>query len=120
NQILYTYLHLAAEPKLTKVLVEKKVKAIAYETIQMPDGSLPLLTPMSEVAGRMATQIGAIYLQKDHGGKGILLGGVTGVERGTVTVIGGGIVGTNAAKMAVGLGADVTIMDVNRNRLEYL
>lgn len=120
NQIMYTYLHLAAEPKLTKVLCDRKVKAVAYETIQPADGTLPLLTPMSEVAGRMATQIGAMYLQKDHGGKGILLGGVTGVERGTVTVIGGGIVGTNAAKMAVGLGADVTIMDVNRNRLEYL
>jgi alanine dehydrogenase len=120
NQIIYTYLHLAAEPKLTKVLCERKVKAVAYETIQMPDGSLPLLTPMSEVAGRMATQIGAYYLQKDHGGKGILLGGVTGVEQGKVAIIGGGVVGVNAAKMAVGLGADVTILDVNRNRLEYL
>lgn len=120
NQILYTYLHLAAEPKLTKVLCERKVKAVAYETIQNSDGSLPLLTPMSEVAGRMATQIGAYYLQKDHGGKGILLGGVTGVERGRVAVIGGGVVGVNSAKMAVGLGADVTILDVNRNRLEYL
>jgi alanine dehydrogenase len=120
NQILYTYLHLAAEPKLTKVLTERKVKAIAYETIQKEDGSLPLLTPMSEVAGRMATQIGALYLQKDHGGKGILLGGVTGVKRGKVTIIGGGIVGTNAAKMAVGLGADVTVLDVNTARLEYL
>lgn len=120
NQILYTYLHLAAEPKLTKVLCDRKVKSVAYETIQSADGTLPLLTPMSEVAGRMATQIGAMYLQKDHGGKGVLLGGVTGVEKGTVTILGGGIVGTNAAKMAVGLGADVTIMDVNRNRLEYL
>ena len=120
NQILYTYLHLAAEPKLTKVLVERKVKAIAYETIQLEDGSLPLLTPMSEVAGRMATQIGAFYLQKDHGGKGILLGGVTGVNRGKVTVIGGGVVGINAARMAVGLGADVTVLDVNHKRLEYL
>lgn len=120
NQIIYTYLHLAAEPKLTKVLCERKVKAVAYETIQYADGSLPLLTPMSEVAGRMATQVGAYYLQKDHGGKGILLGGVTGVERGHVAVIGGGIVGVNAAKMAVGLGADVTILDVNRARLEYL
>lgn len=120
NQILYTYLHLAAEPKLTKVLCERKVKAVAYETIQNSDGSLPLLTPMSEVAGRMATQIGAFYLQKDHGGKGILLGGVTGVERGSVAVIGGGVVGVNAAKMAMGLGADVTILDVNRSRLEYL
>lgn len=120
NQILYTYLHLAAEPKLTKVLVERKVKSVAYETIQLPDGSLPLLTPMSEVAGRMATQVGAYYLQKDHGGKGILLGGVTGVKRGKVTIIGGGIVGVNAAQMAVGLGAEVTILDVNRARMEYL
>ncbi|MDX9731943.1 MAG: alanine dehydrogenase [Bdellovibrionales bacterium] len=120
NQTLYTYLHLAAEPKLTKVLCERRVKAIAYETIQAEDGSLPLLTPMSEVAGRMATQIGAFYLQKDHGGKGILLGGVTGVNRGKVTVIGGGVVGINAAKMAVGLGAEVTILDVNHKRLEYL
>ncbi len=120
NQILYTYLHLAAEPKLTKALCDRKVKAVAYETIQNPDGSLPLLTPMSEVAGRMATQVGAFYLQKDNGGKGILLGGVTGVKRGRVTVIGGGVVGTNAAKMAVGLGAEVTILDVNHKRLEYL
>lgn len=120
NQILYTYLHLAAEAKLTKVLCERKVKSIAYETIQLDDGSLPLLTPMSEVAGRMATQIGAFYLQKDHGGKGILLGGVTGVNRGKVTIIGGGVVGINAAKMAVGLGAEVTILDVNHKRLEYL
>lgn len=120
NQILYTYLHLAAEPKLTKVLCERKVKSIAYETIQYADGSLPLLTPMSEVAGRMATQIGAFYLQKDHGGKGVLLGGVTGVKPAKVTIIGGGVVGTNAAKMAVGLGASVTILDVNTKRLEYL
>ena len=120
NQILYTYLHLAAEPKLTKVLCDKKVKAVAYETIQSPDGSLPLLTPMSEVAGRMATQVGAFYLQKDKGGKGILLGGVTGVHKANVAIIGGGVVGVNAAKMAVGLGADVTILDVNRARLEYL
>jgi alanine dehydrogenase len=120
NQIIYTYLHLAAEPRLTKVLCERKVKAIAYETIQLEDGTLPLLVPMSEVAGRMATQIGAYYLQKDHGGKGILLGGVTGVRPGKVTIIGGGVVGTNAAKMAVGLGATVTILDVNTARLEYL
>jgi alanine dehydrogenase len=120
NQILYTYLHLAAEPQLTKVLCERKVKAVAYETIQLENGSLPLLTPMSEVAGRMATQIGAFYLQKDHGGKGILLGGVTGVRPAKVTIIGGGIVGTNAAKMAVGLGAEVTVLDVSLSRLEYL
>lgn len=120
NQILYTYLHLAAEPKLTKVLCERKVKAVAYETIQKEDGSLPLLIPMSEVAGRMATQVGAFYLQKDHGGKGVLLGGVTGVKPAKVTIIGGGVVGTNAAKMAVGLGAHVTVLDVNLARLEYL
>ncbi len=120
NQIIYTYLHLAAEPKLTEVLCKRKVKAVAYETIQLKDGSLPLLVPMSEVAGRMATQVGAFYLQKDHGGKGILLGGVTGVARGRVTVIGGGVVGINAAKMALGLGAEVIILDVNHKRLEYL
>ncbi len=120
NQILYTYLHLAAEPKLTTVLCERKVKAVAYETIEAADGTLPLLTPMSEVAGRMATQVGASFLQKDRGGKGILLGGVTGVRRGKVTIIGGGVVGTNAAKMAVGLGAEVRILDVNHARLEYL
>ncbi|MCB9072410.1 MAG: alanine dehydrogenase [Bdellovibrionaceae bacterium] len=120
NQILYTYLHLAAEPELTKVLCEREVKAVAYETIQDESGQLPLLTPMSEVAGRMATQVGAYYLQKDKGGKGILLGGVTGVQRGRVTVIGGGVVGINSAKMAVGLGAEVTILDVNHARLAYL
>ncbi len=120
NQILYTYLHLAAEPQLTKVLVEKNVKAVAYETIEDERGSLPLLTPMSEVAGRMATQVGAFYLQRDKGGMGILLGGVTGVKRGRVTILGGGIVGTNAAQMAVGLGAEVRILDVNHSRLEYL
>ncbi len=120
NQILYTYLHLAAEPKLTRVLCERKVKAIAYETIEDKQGALPLLTPMSEVAGRMATQIGAFYLQKDKGGKGVLLGGVTGTKRAKVTILGGGIVGTNAAMMAVGLGANVRILDVNLKRMEYI
>lgn len=120
NQILYTYLHLAAEPKLAKALCERKVKAVAYETIMEPNGSLPLLVPMSEVAGRMATQVGASCLQKDRGGMGVLLGGVTGVERARVTILGGGVVGINAAKMALGLGADVTIMDVNHARMEYL
>lgn len=120
NQILYTYLHLAAEPELTKELVKKGVVGVAYETIQMADGSLPLLTPMSEVAGRMATQVGAYYLQKDHGGKGILLGGVPGVAKGHVTVIGGGIAGTNAIAMALGLGAKVSVLDVNVRRLEHL
>lgn len=120
NQVIYTYLHLAAEPELAKVLVEKKVRAVAYETIEDKNGGLPLLMPMSAVAGRMATQVGAYYLQKDHGGKGILMGGVAGVHPGKVTVIGGGVVGTNAAKMAMGLGAEVTVLDVNQNRLEYL
>lgn len=120
NQILYTYLHLAAEAKLTKVLCEQEVKAVAYETIEDGKGGLPLLTPMSEVAGRMATQVGAFHLQRDKGGKGILLGGVTGVPRGQVVIIGGGVVGVNAAKMAVGLGAEVTIIDVNHSRLAYL
>ncbi len=120
DQIIYTYLHLAAEPQLTKVLCQKKVKAVAYETIEAPDGSLPLLVPMSAVAGRMATQVGAFYLQRDKGGKGILLGGVSGVHRGEVTILGAGIVGINAAKMAIGLGANVTILDVNQKRLEYL
>lgn len=99
---------------------KKKVTAIAYETVQLPGGQLPLLMPMSEVAGRMAAQIGARFLEKPHGGKGLLLGGVPGVTRGKVTVIGGGIVGTNAAKIAVGLGADVTIIDLDPNRLRML
>lgn len=120
GQILYTYLHLAADERLTKALLERKIIGIAYETIQPADGSLPLLAPMSAVAGRMATQIGATYLQKDHGGKGMLLGGVTGVSRANVTILGGGVVGINAAKMAVGLGAKVTILDVNVDRLDYL
>ncbi len=120
NLILYTYLHLAAEPELTKQLMERKVKAVAYETIQLDDGTLPLLTPMSEVAGRMATQIGARYLQKSEGGKGILLAGVPGVRRGKVTIIGGGVSGTSAAVIAIGMGAQVTILDINMNRLTYL
>lgn len=120
NQILYTYLHLAADERLTKALMERRIVGIAYETIQPADGSLPLLAPMSAVAGRMATQIGATYLQHDHGGKGMLLGGVTGVDRAKVVILGGGVVGINAAKMAVGLGANVTILDVNVNRLDYL
>ncbi|MRG87703.1 alanine dehydrogenase [Salinibacillus xinjiangensis] len=118
--ILFTYLHLAAEPELTKAMIDKKVVGIAYETVQLKNGSLPLLTPMSEVAGRMASQIGAQFLEKSKGGKGILLGGVPGVRRGKVTVIGGGVVGTNAAKIAVGLGADVTIVDLNPERLREL
>ena len=118
--ILYTYLHLAALPDLTKELVNRKVSAVAYETIELANGSLPLLTPMSEVAGRMAVQVGAQCLQKHHGGKGLLLGGVPGVKRGHVTIIGGGVVGINSAKIAVGLGASVTILDVNAARLAYL
>lgn len=118
--ILFTYLHLAAEPEILEELINKRVTAIAYETVQLPNGNLPLLTPMSEVAGRMSTQVGAQYLQKPEGGKGIILGGVPGVKRGRVTIIGGGIAGTNAAKIAVGLGADVTIIDLNPERLREL
>jgi alanine dehydrogenase len=120
GQILYTYLHLAAVPELAKELINRKVSAVAYETIELPNGSLPLLTPMSEVAGRMAVQVGAQCLQKHNGGKGLLLGGVPGVKRGNVVIIGGGVVGINSAKMAVGLGASVTILDVNAARLAYL
>lgn len=117
--ILFTYLHLAAEPELTKALVEKEVTAIAYETVQI-GRTLPLLTPMSEVAGRMSAQIGAQLLEKTKGGKGILLSGVPGVKRGKVAIIGGGVVGTNAAKIAMGLGADVTIIDLSPERLREL
>lgn len=120
GQILFTYLHLAPEPELTKALLAKNVIGIAYETIQLPDRSLPLLMPMSEVAGRMSVQIGAQILEKPHGGKGILLGGVPGVAPAEVVVVGGGIVGMNAAKMAVGLRASVTILESNPARLRYL
>lgn len=120
NQILYCYLHLAAEPKLTEVLCQKKIKSIAFETIEDDKGRLPLLLPMSEVAGRLSVQIGTEFLQKNHGGKGVLLGGVTGVPRGRVTIIGGGVVGVNATQMAVGLGASVTVLDINHKRLEFL
>jgi alanine dehydrogenase len=120
GQILFTYLHLAPEPELAKALLAKKVVGIAYETIEGPHRSLPLLAPMSEVAGRMSVQIGAQFLEKPNGGKGILLGGVPGVEPAQVVIIGGGIVGTNAAKMAVGLGARVTIIDKSAERLNYL
>ena len=118
--ILFTYLHLAPEPELTQALVANKVVGIAYETVQLPNNSLPLLTPMSEVAGRMSTQIGAQFLEKIHGGMGILLGGVPGVSRGKVTIIGGGIAGTNAARVAIGMGADVTIIDLSPDRLRQL
>lgn len=117
---LFTYLHLAAESELTKALVDKKVTGIAYETVQLADNSLPLLTPMSEIAGRMSTQIGAQFLQSFYGGKGILLGGVPGVQKGKVAIIGGGVSGTEAAKMAIGLGADVTILDLDPKRLKQL
>ncbi|WP_374720631.1 alanine dehydrogenase [Peribacillus tepidiphilus] len=117
--ILFTYLHLAAEPELAKALKESGVLAIAYETVSV-NNTLPLLTPMSEVAGRMAAQIGAQFLEKPKGGKGILLGGVPGVKRGKVTIIGGGVVGTNAAKIAIGLGAEVTIIDLSPDRLRQL
>lgn len=120
GQILFTYLHLAPEPELTQALLEKKVVGIAYETIQLDNGSLPLLTPMSEVAGRMAVQIGAQFLEKHEGGKGVLLGGVPGVPPAQVVIIGGGIVGTNSAKMALGMGARVTVLDKSADRLRYL
>ncbi|MGQ9824528.1 MAG: alanine dehydrogenase [Desulfotomaculales bacterium] len=118
--ILFTYLHLAAEPALTQVLAEKQVTAIAYETVELANGSLPLLTPMSEVAGRMAVQVGAAFLEKPRGGKGILLGGVAGVPPARVVILGGGTVGTNALKRAVGMGARVTVIDRNLDRLRYL
>src|SRR5207247_838802 len=117
GQPLFTYLHLAPAPELTRALRRADVIAIAYETVERPDGSLPLLTPMSEVAGRLAVQEGAFYLGKAHGGRGILLSGVPGVPRGNVVILGAGTVGVNAAKTAVGLGADVSILDVNLDRL---
>jgi alanine dehydrogenase len=117
--ILFTYLHLAAEPELAEALTNKGVTAIAYETVEV-NRTLPLLTPMSEVAGRMAAQIGAQFLQKSNGGQGILLSGIPGVKRGKVTIVGGGVVGTNAAKIAVGLGAEVTIIDLSPERLRQL
>ncbi len=120
DQIVFTYLHLAADEPQTQGLIKSKAVCIAYETIQKPDGSLPLLTPMSEVAGRMAIQQGAKYLEMAQGGHGVLLGGVPGVDPGNVVVIGGGIVGINAAKMACGLGAKVYILDMSLDRLRYL
>src|SRR6056297_598798 len=120
GQILFTYLHLAASQSLTHALIDTGAICIAYETIQKADGSLPLLTPMSEVAGRMAAQEAAKFLEMTKGGQGVLLGGVPGVDPGSVMVIGGGVVGVNAAKMACGLGAKVTLLDVNLDRLRYL
>lgn len=120
NQIIFTYLHLAADASLTRVLMERRSINIAYETIQKADGSLPLLTPMSEVAGRMAVQQAAKYVEMTYGGRGILLAGVPGVEPATVVILGGGVVGTNAAKIACGLGAKVFVLDKNLERLRYL
>src|SRR4051812_39061593 len=118
--VLFTYLHLAPIPDLTEQLLKKKVTGIAYETVTDRNGTLPLLTPMSEVAGRMSVQVGASYLEHEKGGRGILLGGVPGVAPARVTIIGGGIVGINAAKIALGMGADTTIIDINLNRLREL
>ncbi|HZL27669.1 MAG TPA: alanine dehydrogenase, partial [Acidobacteriaceae bacterium] len=118
--VLFTYLHLAPIRGLTDALLSKKVTGIAYETVKDAAGTLPLLTPMSEVAGRLSVQIGAAYLEKEHGGRGVLLGGVPGVSPGNVCIIGGGIVGTNAAKIALGMGAKVTLVDLNLNRLREL
>lgn len=120
NQILYTYLHLAPAPELTEGLLKRNIIGIAYETVQLEDGSLPLLIPMSEVAGRMSVHEGAKYLERENGGRGILLGGVPGVDPGHVVIVGGGIVGMNAAKMAVGTGASVTLLDVSLSRLRYI
>ena len=120
GQILYTYLHLAPDNRLTQEMLDRGVTGVAYETITDNHGGLPLLTPMSEVAGRMSIQVGATYLERINGGRGVLLGGIPGVQPGRVVIIGGGVVGTNAAKMAVGLGAAVTIIDLNLDRLREL
>lgn len=120
GQILFTYLHLAAAPELTRALLRRKVIGIAYETAQLEDGSLPLLMPMSEISGRMSIQIGCQCLQKQYGGSGVLLGGVPGTKPGNVTIIGGGTVGTNATRVALGMGANVTIIDTKLDRLRHL
>jgi alanine dehydrogenase len=120
GQILYTYLHLAADRRLTEAMLAAKVIGVAYETVQEADGSLPLLMPMSQIAGRLAVQEGAKYLEKPSGGRGILLGGVPGIRKGKVVIIGGGVSGTNACKMALGIGAEVTIMDISPRRLAEL
>ena len=120
GQTIYTYFHLAADKPLSKALIDRRIAAVAYETIQTDDGQLPLLKPMSEVAGRMAVQVAATHLQKEHGGKGILLPGVPGVRRGKVVILGGGVVGTNSAKLASGMGAETVVLDVSINRLAYL
>lgn len=120
GQVLFTYLHLAPAPELTKALLGQNIIGIAYETVQLDNGALPLLTPMSEIAGKLSIQVGANFLQKENGGSGVLLGGVPGVKPANVVIIGGGTVGTNAAKIALGMGANVTILDVNLDRLRYL
>lgn len=120
GQVLFTYLHLASLPELTKALLEARVTAIAYETTAAKDGSLPMLRPMSEIAGRMSVQVGAHYLEKTHGGRGVLLAGVPGVEPGKIVVLGAGVVGTSATRMAVGLGAQVTVVNLDVDRLRYL
>lgn len=120
GQLVYTYFHLAAAPELGNVLLERQISSVAYETVQLDNGTLPMLEPMSEVAGRMAIQVGAHSLQKEMGGRGVLLGGVPGVQPANVAIIGGGVVGTNAAKMAIGMGARTTILDISLERLRYL
>lgn len=120
NQILYTYLHLAPAPELAQALLVRKVKGVAYETIEEDNGHLPCLKPMSEIAGRLSIQEGAKYLEKPYGGRGVLLGGVPGVRRGRIAIIGAGTVGFNACKMAVGIGADVTLLDISAERLAYM
>jgi alanine dehydrogenase len=120
NQLLFTYLHLAADEALTRVLMDRRVEAVAYETVQLENGSLPLLTPMSEVAGRMSIQVGATYLQATNGGSGVLIGGVPGVPGANVAIVGGGVVGTNAAQVALGMGGNVTVIDRAIDRLRYL
>ena len=120
DQVLFTYLHLAPAPELTQALLEREIVGIAYETVQLDNGSLPLLTPMSEVAGKLSIQVGAHWLEKENGGSGVLLAGVPGTPPANVAIIGGGVVGINAAKVALGMGANVTILDINLDRLRYL
>ena len=120
GQVIYTYFHFAASEELTRAVIDSKAVAVAYETVELPNRELPLLTPMSEVAGRMAVQEGAKYLEKVHGGRGVLLGGVPGVAPAEVVILGGGVVGINAAKIAAGMGAHVTILDISLDRLRYL
>ena len=120
GQAVYCFLHLAAEPELTRILVDRGVIAVGFETVETDDGMLPILVPMSEVAGRLSVQIGAHYLQRDQGGRGVLLGGIPGVPRGRVVVLGAGVVGTAAVRTAVGLGAEVDVLDVDHRRLSYL